>query len=94
MLRPTVTSCPIGFMMYLFWFRFSAQELLKILGIKDFIPSDWIIKWLADTLCDFKITRFVCSDVIFLLAGPDTSNLNEVSVEIYWETSLSLAHLE
>ncbi len=67
---------------------YSLQLLLKILGIKDFAPSNWLMKWLADTICDYKLTDSICSDVIFLLCGFDTKNLNSVSVDFLYSLQI------
>ena len=57
--------------------------MLKLLGVRDFVPNNWVMKLLADVLCAAHITENVCADVIFLLAGFDTSNLNKTRLPVY-----------
>ena len=56
----------------------SFQFLIKLLGIKDFAPSNWLVKLLADTICYNHVTESICSNIMFLMCGYDTSNLNDV----------------
>ncbi|XP_069136610.1 gastric triacylglycerol lipase-like [Argopecten irradians] len=54
-----------------------------LLGRKDFLPNDLIIKILGDTLCKETTTRAVCSDILFLCAGYDIHNLNQTRLPVY-----------
>lgn len=83
-LAPVATVGSIkGAIKVISYFSSELEFLLKILGIKDFAPSNWLMKILAETLCEAKLTDHVCSDIIFLLAGFDTKNLNETRLPIY-----------
>uniref|UniRef100_K1QFY0 Gastric triacylglycerol lipase n=1 Tax=Magallana gigas TaxID=29159 RepID=K1QFY0_MAGGI len=62
---------------------FTDELLFGLLGRKDFLPNDWIFKVLGSTLCKEKITSIICMNVIFLLAGYDTSNLNVTRLPVY-----------
>ncbi|KAK3701539.1 hypothetical protein QZH41_020526, partial [Actinostola sp. cb2023] len=55
------------------------KEFFKIFGIRDFLPSNDVLRILSDLLCGHKIVRVVCSDILFLIAGMDTKQLNEAS---------------
>jgi len=57
-------------------------NLFKIFGIRDFAPSNWIMKELAALVCPLD-QALVCRDIIFLLCGWDLSNLDEARVPIY-----------
>ncbi|XP_061193523.1 gastric triacylglycerol lipase-like isoform X2 [Saccostrea echinata] len=62
---------------------FTDELLYGLLGRRDFLPSDWIFKVLGSTICKEKITSIICTNVIFLLAGYDTSNLNVTRLPVY-----------
>lgn len=62
---------------------FFSQELFKILGVRDFLPSNVLTRWLADFVCAKKDIDSFCSDIIFILAGFDKAQLNEVSIKPY-----------
>jgi len=54
-----------------------------LLGVREFFPSDWLMKLLAEVVCATHITEPACADFIFLLTGFDTSNLNQTRVPVY-----------
>ena len=58
-----------------------SQGLFKIFGIRDFLPSDFIIHWLAKYVCSLEDLETFCSDIIFVIAGFDKKQLNEVRTE-------------
>lgn len=58
------------------------EKLIKILGIHDFIPSNWLIDALAALVCPID-KAVICRNVIFLIAGYDLANLDEARVPIY-----------
>ena len=41
------------------------QILFEIFGVRDFLPSDDIIHWLAKCVCSEKDLETYCSDIIF-----------------------------
>ena len=45
--------------------------------------SDWIIRFLAETLC--VEDPVACADVVFMLCGTDRSNLNNTRLYLYME---------
>ena len=63
---------------YLYSFFFM-QILFDIFGVRDFLPSDAIIHWLAKHVCSDKDLETFCSDIIFIICGFDKKQLNEVN---------------
>ena len=55
------------------------QFLFEIFGVRDFLPSDDIIHWLAKCVCSEKDLESYCSDIIFIICGFDKKHLNEVN---------------
>lgn len=57
--------------------------IFDIFGIKNFLPSTMIIKWLADIVCTNQVTTpLVCDNIIFLFTGP-SENLNNSRLAVY-----------
>jgi lysosomal acid lipase/cholesteryl ester hydrolase len=52
-----------------------AASWLAFFGEEEFLPSDWIVHFIAGSLC--KQYPELCADVVFLLCGFDVSNLND-----------------
>lgn len=60
------------------------QELLDILGVHDFLPSNKLLEFLAQKVCGGSHqAEIVCGNIAFLIAGFDTSNLNDTRVPVY-----------
>lgn len=58
--------------------------VLKAFGENQFLPSDAITKWLAKYVCGLLVTvNPVCDDILFLIAGPDSKQLNKTRVPVY-----------
>lgn len=57
-------------------------NLIEILGIHDFAPSNWLMKELAALVCPLD-KALVCRDIIFVIAGFDLSDMDEDRVPIY-----------
>ena len=58
------------------------QQILDIIGTKNFVPSSWIIKTVGDLICRGPIA-LVCGSMIFLVTGWDTANLEFNRLPIY-----------
>ncbi|XP_013380109.1 gastric triacylglycerol lipase isoform X2 [Lingula anatina] len=56
--------------------------LYDMFGKKDFLPNNELIDFLAKTVCD-EATRFICSDIIFVIAGYDKAQLNMTRLPVY-----------
>jgi lysosomal acid lipase/cholesteryl ester hydrolase len=57
--------------------------LLDSVGLNEFLPSNAITKWMADYICGFFATNPLCDDILFLIAGADSHQLNETRVPVY-----------
>ena len=63
------------------------QWLLGLMGIYEFLPSSQLLSLVGQLLCnDQAITVDICANVLFIIAGFDSQQLNEVSVK--YECSL------
>lgn len=59
------------------------EEFFKIFGVRDFLPSNDILKWMATYVCEPTDLRVFCSSVIFLICGFDVPQLNMTRLPIY-----------
>ncbi|XP_064490284.1 gastric triacylglycerol lipase-like [Ornithodoros turicata] len=57
--------------------------LFTLLGEHAFLPSNRFMKFLANTMCSFKISRLICEDMIFLICGIDSKEMNETRLPVY-----------
>jgi len=66
---------------YLAPFIDSLQWIFDYLGGGEFLPSNFIIDWLADTVCENGYSELACESILFLLCGFDQAQLNETMLE-------------
>lgn len=64
-------------------FARDAEIMLHMFGEYDFLPNNWFVKFLADTMCKYHISRMLCEDVIFLIDGTDTHELNMTRLPVF-----------
>ncbi|XP_022256648.1 gastric triacylglycerol lipase-like [Limulus polyphemus] len=58
------------------------EILLKLLGVKEFLPNSWLIKLLSDLVCTTEIKVF-CEEIIFLIVGVDPDQMNSTRLPVY-----------
>lgn len=59
------------------------EDFYAVFGIHDFLPSDFIIRLLAQYVCSEEDFELFCSDIIFVIAGFDKKQLNETRLPVY-----------
>ncbi|PFX17933.1 lysosomal acid lipase/cholesteryl ester hydrolase-like [Stylophora pistillata] len=59
------------------------EDLFVIFGVRDFLPSNDFIHWMATNVCEPPELRLICSSVIFLLCGFDVPQLNLTRLPVY-----------
>ena len=73
------TKSPIRYLAYF-------TPLLKLMfgefGVRDFMPSTTLVKWMARKICPEDTVA--CDNLLFLLSGYDISNLNKTRVPVYF----------
>jgi lysosomal acid lipase/cholesteryl ester hydrolase len=63
------------------WFN-KLQWLLELMGIHEVLPSSELLSLVGQVMCnDQAITVDICADVLFIIAGFDSEQLNKVSVK-------------
>lgn len=68
---------------YLADFLPEVEDFFRVFGVRDFLPSNEIIHWMATYVCEPKDLRVFCSSVIFLISGFDVPQLNMTRLPIY-----------
>jgi pimeloyl-ACP methyl ester carboxylesterase len=55
-----------------------------LFGKNEFLPSDYITKWLGTFACgEVIIDRTICENIFFILFGPEKKNLNDTRIPVY-----------
>lgn len=59
------------------------QLLFDVFGVRDFLPNDALIKWLARNVCSREIPVILCENVFFILGGYDEKQMNTTRIPVY-----------
>lgn len=82
-LAPVATVAHIkGPLKILSHFTWEFEDLLKWLGVHEFLPDSYLIKLLGKTVCDAD-TRIFCEDILFIICGFDKQQLNITRLPVY-----------
>jgi lysosomal acid lipase/cholesteryl ester hydrolase len=65
-----------GFTNELDWF-------LNLVGIDEFLPNSYMTDLLAHYVCGWSWTNPLCGDILFVIAGPDSVQLNNTRIPVY-----------
>lgn len=68
---------------YLAPFGQNLQFLFTIFGTKDFLPSNWVFRWLARNVCGHEIPDILCENILFLFGGYDYKYMNMSRIPVY-----------
>jgi len=84
-LAPVATVTHMGGMLsYLAPYTNDLEFLLKLIGgYGEFLPSNELMHLVAKYMCGSWITNPLCSDLIFLIFGTDSNQLNTTRVPVY-----------
>lgn len=50
-------------------------HIIYRLGVKAIINLEWLLKLVADTICTIKLTRPICSILVYIATGYDPNEL-------------------
>lgn len=59
------------------------QWFLDMFGVNEFLPNSYITKLLAHYVCGSSWTNPLCGDILFIIAGPDSTQLNNTRIPVY-----------
>ena len=55
-----------------------------LFGRDEFLPSSYIIKWLATFACgEVILDKLICENILFILCGPEKKNMNITRLPVY-----------
>ena len=55
-----------------------------LFGRNEFLPSSYIVRWLATFGCGEAIVdRLLCENILFVLCGPEKKNMNSTRIPVY-----------
>jgi len=55
----------------------------KFVGYDDFSPSDALTHLFAETFCSYPLSDLMCEDIMVLICGPESSQLNMSRTPVY-----------
>uniref|UniRef100_A0A6B0VCD9 Lipase n=1 Tax=Ixodes ricinus TaxID=34613 RepID=A0A6B0VCD9_IXORI len=56
---------------------------VNFLGKYEFLPNNFVMKLLADAVCMYEGPRDVCGNIVFLICGPETRELNVTRLPVF-----------
>ncbi|XP_065684847.1 lysosomal acid lipase/cholesteryl ester hydrolase isoform X1 [Hydra vulgaris] len=59
------------------------EWLLKVIGVRDFLPQSWIISWLGSHMCSQILIDDVCANIVFVICGFDIPQMNKSRLDVY-----------
>uniref|UniRef100_A0A914YMQ5 Lipase n=1 Tax=Panagrolaimus superbus TaxID=310955 RepID=A0A914YMQ5_9BILA len=59
------------------------QIIYDILGDGEFLPQSWVTKLISDFVCSGIVGNDLCDDIMFLLGGPESNQLNRTRTPVY-----------
>jgi lysosomal acid lipase/cholesteryl ester hydrolase len=61
----------------------------KLVGIDEFEPSPWLMDLFAKYFCGTPVSDLVCTNLLFLIGGPESKQLNTTRLPVYLSHSPS-----
>ncbi|CAL2045202.1 unnamed protein product [Caenorhabditis brenneri] len=66
------------------YFSLEFDGWFDVFGSGEFLPNNWIMKLVSESVCaGLQVEADVCDDVMFLIAGPESNQVNATRVPIY-----------
>jgi pimeloyl-ACP methyl ester carboxylesterase len=59
------------------------QALFKIVGMDEFAPNQWLMNLFAKYFCAAPVSDLVCKNLLFLIGGPESDQLNTTRLPVY-----------
>jgi len=59
--------------------------MFELFGVRDFLPQNYVVTWLASHLCTKPGLKDVCANIVFVICGYDKAQLNTVCIFILWK---------
>ncbi|KAH7729926.1 Protein LIPL-1 [Aphelenchoides avenae] len=62
---------------------YEVKLLFQILGPGQFLPNNWFVKLIADEVCASRYITGLCDNIMFLMTGPESNQLNTTRTPVY-----------
>jgi len=72
-------NCIYLFMELFYKYLMLLQILFEVFGIREFFPSNKVVRAMASHLCNHYVVRDLCENFVFLISGFDKHQMNIVS---------------
>lgn len=57
-----------------------SQLWYRVFGSGEFLPSNWVLHLVAEYVCGYNLEKGLCDDFMWLIAGPETAQFNQVKL--------------
>jgi len=75
-----------GLLYYISEYLYDEFHLLfEVFGDGEFLPNSWIMDLIAKFVCGAANTNQLCDNILFLIAGPESNELNNTRLPVYLE---------
>jgi len=83
-LAPMATVSHIkGPLRYLAPFTSAFQTVVNIIGADEFAPNQWLMDQFAKYFCGNPVSNLLCKNILFLIGGPESNQLNATRIPVY-----------
>ncbi|VDP15604.1 unnamed protein product [Soboliphyme baturini] len=72
-----------GFFSYLAKLTSTVQLMTSLFGEKEFLPQDKFLELMAAFFCRQYVIQDMCKNILFMIAGPDSRQLNVTRLPVY-----------
>jgi len=71
---------PLGWMAL---FTGPMEALFKLVGMDEFAPNEWLMNKFATLFCGHPVSDLLCTNLLFLIGGPESDQLNATRIPVY-----------
>ncbi|RCN37564.1 hydrolase, alpha/beta domain protein, partial [Ancylostoma caninum] len=65
-------------------FSLEFDAWFDLFGAGEFLPNNWVMKMVAESVCGgLKVETALCDNILFLIAGPESHQMNETRTPVY-----------
>jgi lysosomal acid lipase/cholesteryl ester hydrolase len=55
----------------------------KLIGMDEFTPNEYLMDFFARTFCGHAVSDLLCKNLLFLIGGPESKQLNSTRIPVY-----------
>jgi len=89
-LAPMVTLKHIkGPLSWMSMFTGTLETIFKVVGMDEFMPNQYLMTMFAKYFCGHPVSDLMCTDLLFLIGGPESNQMNATRIPVYLSHSPS-----